>query len=325
MDPTSQPGLTSYRSSSASVSAAPSSRQSQDPRYQSEMKVRMEEELKNSTYIVNLTTGDGILSVDDNIVQTVVDRLESESTFQTLISEGKSSPTEPRFPKAGFPSEPDSYKPLTHLLNKIIETAGPHVSQSQLSGLRFYPFAEAEIKEKYGSIKPLKPDIVGIIGELSTETVVPAEEPAKKPLLSWEQMEVIIESKASIRDLVRQSGTYARCCILGNQRRFFSLGIGFHYRNLEAYIFVFHRSGLSSSRPLSVMTREGFNNLVRHIVGMLSFKDEAAYGLDPTRSQNIFRINNSHYKLVRTIYERGSLRGRSTVVYGLQGMYTCGF
>ncbi|KAF8488604.1 hypothetical protein F5888DRAFT_1595076, partial [Russula emetica] len=90
-----------------------------------------------------------------------------------------------------------------------------------------------------GSHKGLKPDGVGIIGELSTGT----KETAKGPELSWEQIEFSVESKASIRDMVRQSGTYARCCLLSNQRRFFALGIGFHYKKLEAYVFVFHRSG----------------------------------------------------------------------------------
>jgi hypothetical protein len=44
--------------------------------------------------------------------------------------------------------------------------------------------------------------------------------------------------------MVRQSGTYARYCLLSSQRRFFALrvGIGFHYKELEAYVFVFHRS-----------------------------------------------------------------------------------
>jgi hypothetical protein len=37
----------------------------------------------------------------------------------------------------------------------------------------------------------------------------------------------------------------------------------------------FHRSGFSSSRPLKLTTEEGFRGLVRHVVGILSFKGEA--------------------------------------------------
>jgi hypothetical protein len=82
---------------------------------------------------------------------------------------------------------------------------------------------------------------------------------------------------------------------------------------------------LSSSRPLKLKTREGFNGLVSHIVGILTLKEEAAYGLDTTRVQNMFRVNNRYYGIVRLLYMRGTLRGRSTIVYSLQGMYTCGF
>lgn len=59
---------------------------------------------------------------------------------------------------------------------------------------------------------------------------------------------------------------------------------------------------------------------MKHIVGMLSIRDEAGYGLDVTRSQDIFSINDRYYQLVRLLYMRDSLRGRSTVVYNLEGM-----
>jgi hypothetical protein len=87
----------------------------------------------------------------------------------------------------------------------------------------------------------------------------------------------------------------------------------------------FHRSGFSSSRPLKLTTEEGFRGLVRHVVGILSFKGEAAYGLDITRTQNMFRINNRYYEIVRPLYMRGSSRGSSTVIHSLSGMYPCKF
>jgi hypothetical protein len=315
------PGVTIYHNSSADVSIAsgnPSSQKSQDARYQSEMKVLIEDELNDATYVVNLTNDKGILHADPGTVESVIDSLAS--TFQTLISEDVSSEEIPRFPEDGFGQERDSYKPLAHLLNKIIRAVHQFVPQSQLNGLRFHPFNK-EVKETYGSHKPLKPDVVGIIGELPKGTGKANEDPVKKPSLSWEQIEVNLESKDSIRDMVRQSGSYARCCVLRNRRRFFSLGMGFHYKKVEAYVFSFHRGGLSSSLPLRLTTPEGFNGLVRHIVGILSFKDEAAYGLDPTRFQDIFYINNRYYKIVGILFERETLRGRSTVVYSLEGMY----
>jgi hypothetical protein len=316
------PGLTFHHTSTASALTTPSSLQQGQEIRQSEMKAQVEEELKGATYFVDLTTDDGILHADPGTVRTVVDSLGT--TFQALTSGGDSSTTDPRLPVNGFPHEPPSYVPLVHLLNKIIDTANRYIPRSQLSGLRFHPHG-GKVEETYGSYKGLKPDVVGVIGDFSTETKMRAKNPAEGPELSWEKIEVCVESRESITDMVRQCGTYARCCLLSNQRRFFSLGIGFRYKSLEAYIFVYRRSGLSSSRPLKVTTREGFNGLVRHIVGILSFTDEAAYGLDTTRFQEMFCINNLYYKIERLLYVRKTLCGRSTIVYSLQGMYTCVF
>ena len=294
------------------------------------MKNKMENELRGATFHVDLTAEGGILHADPGIVDAVIDELIG-TTFPVLTSGGTSSATSPRFPASGCPSEKESYKPLTHLLNKIVDTANPHIPQSHLNGLHFYPFG-GEMKDVYGSYKGLKPDGVGILDEFLTEMEQQFKKPPAKTedetimfKLPWDQIEVAVESKNDLKDMVRQSGTYARCCILSNPRRFFSLGIGLLYKTLEVYIFVFHRSGLSSSRPLNLKTAEGFKGLVRHIVGILSFKDEAAYCLDTTRFQNTFRINNRLYDGACRLYARSCLRGRGTTVYGLRGMYTCRF
>ena len=291
------------------------------------MTAQIEDELKRATYHVDLTTEGGILHADPRTVEAVLDGLQT--TFQALTSGGDSSATDPRFPVNGFPHGRQSYKPLVHLLNKIIDSANRYIPRSQLSELRFYPIG-GKIKETYESHEGLlTPKGVGIIGELLTEIEEPPEEPAEEPVqdhaekseLSWEQIEVTVYSKASVRDLVRQSGTYARCCLLNNQRRFFTLGIGFQYKKLEAYVFVFHHAGLSSSHPIEITTNEGFKGLVKHIVGILSIKDETAYCLDPTRFQKFFYINNRYYESVRLLHVRGTLRGRSTIVHSFQGMY----
>ena len=324
------PGLTSHYNNTASVSATPSTLQgSQGSRHQSEMKGQMEDEIRDATYVVDLTKENGILRADIRIVDIVVTDLRT--TFQALTSGGESSATDPRLPRNSFSGEHQSYEPLSHLLNKIITTAIPYISQSLLCDLRFHAFGD-EVKELHGSLKRLKPDGVGIFGDLPTvpnelaegpnePAEGPAEERSTMPRLSWEQVEIVFESKATIRDMVRQSGTYARCCILSNQRRFFSLGMGFQFKKLEAYVFAFHHGGLSSSGPLKITTEEGFKGLVKHIVGILSIKDETAYGLDPTRFQNFFCINNRYYESVRFLHVRGTLRGSSTIVHSLEGMF----
>ena len=308
--------VTTYRPISSGISSTPSTLGGQDSRLQSEMKGIIENEIMGATYHVDLTAKNSILSAKPRTVRAVTRDLKT--TMEHLTDEGESSPTDPRLPKNGFRHEPSSYEPFVQLLNKIIDTASKHISPSHrpLRQLRFHRFGK-EVKETYGGQKGLKLDGVGILGPLPTNT----EE------LSWEHVEITIESKRRVKEMVRRSGTHACCCLTSNQRRFFSLSIGFNFSTLEAYVFLFHRSGLSSSHPLKVTTQEGFEGLVRHIVGILSIKDEAAYCLDPTRFQNMFCINGGLYEIVRPLYVRNSLRGRATVVYSLQGTskYTCGF
>ncbi|KAH8997315.1 hypothetical protein EDB92DRAFT_1813783 [Lactarius akahatsu] len=50
------------------------------------------------------------------------------------------------------------------------------------------------------------------------------------------------------------------------------------------------------------------------MVGILSIPDEEAFGLDLTRVEKVYRLNNRNYEIVRKIHERNSIRGYSTVV-----------
>jgi hypothetical protein len=293
-----------FRSSSAVASETTSIQDSREHRLQSEVKARLTDELRGAVFTADLTN---FLPVKPNILSEVTNRLDG--TLLDLTSGGASSPDNPRFLADGFHTEPESYKPLEHFLNKILDTANRTISLSDaspISGLRFHVFGK-HLKEAYDSGQSLKPDLVGITIPLPKETRA----------LSWGKVEVAVECKSSVKEMVRQSATYARCCLIANQRRFFALAIGFQYKSLEAYLFVFHRSGLSSSLPLAVATTDGFNSFVRHILGILS---SDVYGLDPTRTEDVFCINNRHYEIVRVICQRHSLRGRCTAVYSLQGM-----
>jgi hypothetical protein len=321
------PGTTSHRSSTATVSATTSTLPgSQGSQTHDELKKRVAGELTGATYFVDLTKEGGVLYADPETVQTVIDELRTTSTFEELVGDDPSSEAHPRFPSS-FSKEIASYKPLADLLNKIVATAKRHILQKQpslLQNLRFHHLA-CEVEGLVGSKRQLKPDGVGIFGDLPTTPSVKKDGETKdKPHILWEQIEVVVESKKRKGDMVRQSGSYSRSCILSNQMRFFGLGIGFHYVNMDAYVFVFHHAGLSSSRPLKITEPNGFNTLVEHIVGILSIKDEAAYGLDPTRfrkdGKTYFIINDRCYESLHYIYVRGNLRGRSTIVHRLKGM-----
>jgi len=146
------PGLT-YRDFSASVSPLPSMMpSSQEPRLQDAMKKLMAEELKGGIFQVDLTVSGAVLHADDKIVRTVVSRLQDNHklTAKSLTSGGQSSSSEPRFPRGGFKQEPDSYFPLSHLFNTIINAANECMPGSYLGKLRFHRFG-IEVEEIYGT------------------------------------------------------------------------------------------------------------------------------------------------------------------------------
>ena len=180
------------------------------------MKALVEEELNGATNYANLTTEDGVLYADPRTVKAMTNSLRT--TFNTITSGGDSklSTTNPRFLSKGFACESRSYGPLIHLLNKIIGTANQHIPpvESQLAKLSFHAFGR-EIKGTYSSQKGLKPDIMGILGPLGKPSNKEKKcsknptAPSKVPKLTWEEIEVTVESKASVPDLVQQSGMYS--------------------------------------------------------------------------------------------------------------------
>jgi hypothetical protein len=141
------PDLTFHDDSCATESPSPSpipGSQERLPQPEYQMIARVPDELKNATHRADLTAEGAILHTDPNTVKAVIDCLESHHklTHETLKlppgtanPRSKSSATNPRFPSDGFKDEDDSYEPLVHLLNKVIDAANQCMSASYLSGL----------------------------------------------------------------------------------------------------------------------------------------------------------------------------------------------
>ena len=50
---------------------------------------------------------------------------------------------------------------------------------------------------------------------------------------------------------------------------------------------------------LNLDEEDGFQSVVKHMVGPLSIKDEEAFGLDMTRVKDVYRLNGLDYEIVR--------------------------
>lgn len=213
----------------------------------SRMKDQLWGVLGNATFQVDLTAEDAVFYADPNNVQAVIGRLQQHHnlTNATLLGDGPSSESSPRFPSEGFRIEEDSYGPLIHLLNRIIYAANeclpPTGTPRYLKNLHFYQFEREKI-----AIKHTKPDGVGLLCYPSL--------PSGRDFF-WDDAEVIIKAKSQIHGLILQSATHARCSLVHNRRRLFATTIAFNHETLEIYFFVFHRSGLSSSSTIPPHTR----------------------------------------------------------------------
>ncbi|KAH9163309.1 hypothetical protein EDB89DRAFT_562696 [Lactarius sanguifluus] len=269
----------------------------------------------DATFFVDLTAEGAPLQAGSSDVQEVLNRLRDHHniTHATLLGNDHSTEDAPRLPSNGFTVESNSYVPLTHFLNAIVRAAKECLTPwaaRHLSNLRFLLHDE-EMLDAVESENPLKPNILGLL----VRSPLP-----RKQKISWSDdgVAVIVEVKHGQLMLVDQLSTYARCFLSVDRRRSFFIAIAFDNQMLQMHFLVFHRSGLSSSHGLSLHSEAGFQSVVKPMVGILSIPDEGAFGLDKTRSGNVYRINNRDYEIVRPIHKRISVRGRATVVYRIR-------
>ncbi|KAH9010944.1 hypothetical protein EDB83DRAFT_379619 [Lactarius deliciosus] len=286
------------------------------PGLQSESMTHILRKFSDATFFVDLTAEGAPLQARSSNLQEVLNRLRDHhnTTHATLLGNDHSTEDAPRLPPNGFTVENNSYVPLTHFLNAIVRAAKECLTPwaaRHLSNLRFLPHDD-EMLDAVESEKPLKPNILGLL----VSSPLP-----RKQKISWndDDVAVIVEVKHGQLMLVDQLSTYARCFLSVDRRRSFLIAIAFDNQTLQIHFLVFHRSGLSSSHALSLHSEAGFQSVVKHIVGILSIPDEGAFGLDMTRSGDVYRINNRDYEIVRPIHTRISVRGRATAVYRMRG------
>jgi hypothetical protein len=273
---------------------------------QTEIKNLILHEFGRATFLVDLTAEGAPLHADLNEVQEVLNHLRHRNiTHHTLLGNDDSTEGAPRLPLKGFSTELKSYGPLTHFLNIIVRTAEECLAPRYLTGLRFRLHG-VEMRDTYDSLKPLKPDILGLV-----------HSPPDQQKISWNDVVITIEVKKNELELIQQSSTYARCYLAADRRRSFSITIAIDHNKLRFRFLVFHRSGMSSSHEISLHSEAGFQSIVKHMVGILSIADEKAFGLDATRFKDVFRINDENYEIVRRIHQRNSVRGRATAVYSV--------
>ncbi|KAH9081600.1 hypothetical protein EDB83DRAFT_562061, partial [Lactarius deliciosus] len=270
------------------------------------------QEIKRAIFTVDLTAHGAPLQADPDDVQNVFDYLRHNYslTSEALFRDEESTPEAPRLPPSDFKftAEKESYEPLTYFLNIVV-----HAANTCLTHMRYLKdlhFDVHDVEMPVGKPQALKPVILGF---LHPRTLAP-----DRPKIVWEDVAVTIEVKDHTLDLVKQLATYARNHLSFNRRRSFSITIAFDHKALTMCFLCFHRSGVSASELLKLNEEDGLRSVIEHMVGILSIRDEAGFGLDMTRVNEMYQLSGRYYAIVHTIQNRHSIRGRATAVYRLK-------
>ncbi|KAH8990118.1 hypothetical protein EDB86DRAFT_2939592 [Lactarius hatsudake] len=239
------------------------------------------QEIKRAIFTVNLTAHGAPLQADPDDVQNVFDHLRHNYslTSEALFRDEESTPEAPRLPPSGFKFTAE--KESYEPLTHILNII-VHAANTCLTHMRY-------LKDLHFDIHNVEMPVGNILDSGKPQVLKPVilgllhPRTLDGPKIVWEDVAVIIEVKA-----------------------------------LTMCFLCFHRSDVSASELLKLNEEDGLRSVIEHMVGILSIRDEAGFGLDMTRVNDMYHLNGRYYAIVRTIQNRDSIRGRATAVYRLK-------
>ncbi|KAJ6630936.1 hypothetical protein B0H10DRAFT_1979950 [Mycena sp. CBHHK59/15] len=205
-----------------------------------------------------------------------------------------STPNHSRSPWRTDPGERPHYEPLAAFLNTCVELGVRALDQAGLSSsgrwyddLSFVTYDKSMV-DGVGGAAALKPDLAGGNGVdvLGTNTLYwSPPEGHKGP-----HMQLPVEVKKNMRDLVSQSATYARCLFSAHPSRTFALVLAFNHTQRELRFLIFHRSGLTSTKALKLEDRKARADTLRLIMTLLLWSTPQHAGFVDTTNDFMYLI-----------------------------------
>ncbi|KAF9649200.1 hypothetical protein BDM02DRAFT_3142988 [Thelephora ganbajun] len=209
------------------------------------------------------------------------------------------------------------YSSIAAFLNDCVDVC--HNTLNDSSGS-----AAARDSRWYGRLKfmdridvaPVKPDLVGGLDLEPGECVVwsPQDSRTKQVLLP-------VEVKAEWPRLVFKAATYARYLFNASPSRHFAVVLGFCHATAELRFLIFHRSGLTASRPLSVRNEVGKMDILRVFLSILqweSAKDAGFPGFNNDFEISLLRHEGDQdgvvSRVVKVLHDGLRVQGRASRV-----------
>lgn len=201
------------------------------------------------------------------------------------------------------------YVPFANMLNRIIDsyTAKCADAVGILRGLRFSVY-DREMADRVEDSAPLKPDIVGCKFSVKSD---------RAHKVCWNEVMVPGELKSNWKDMILQSGTYARAVFDSRANRTFVVTIAYNHQSGELRFLFFHRGGLVMTPVLKICENaDDFSKFVHGICGMLSWPTLEKAGMLPYRNDRDFFLGrHGLWQVDDTMCKRVQIRGRATRVH----------
>ncbi|KAF5374079.1 hypothetical protein D9757_010719 [Collybiopsis confluens] len=215
--------------------------------------------------------------------------------------------------------ERSHYTGLVKFLNTGLDSCkaglGSEVQQAIYKELKFYAW-DKPMQDGVDGAHPLKPDLAGVLGEGEPDSLF------WRPLLGGRGIEIPGEVKGIWPELVAQAATYARSLFSGYPLRQFALVIGYNHKERAVRFLVFHRGGLTASKPLKLEGKQGQEDLILLLSSILTWKSLADAGFpawcnEKETQVHLPAIYPTPVNIHNDLHHSACVRGRAAHVYYL--------
>ncbi|KAF5346099.1 hypothetical protein D9757_014020 [Collybiopsis confluens] len=239
-------------------------------------------------------------------------------TLADAVAEAQKNFTERRPSQLLWPTHDDErrhYPGLVDFLNTGLNSCkaglGDEVQQAIYKDLKFYVW-DKPMQDGVDGAHPLEPDFARVFGEEKPNSLFWSA-PSK-----GKGTKIPVEVKGSWSELIAQAATYARALFSANPLRQFALVIGYNHKEHAMRFLVFHRGGLTASKPLELNSEQGQKDLILLLSSILTWKSLADAGFPswcnetqvylPTIYPHPVNIHND-------LHHSSCVRGRGAHVY----------